>query len=403
MKPKRGHERSEWKELAANGSFQRYWFGATMGALGFAMLGLPLELYALDSTGSAQSAAAIVSCIAVSQLVCAPLAGWLADLFPRKQVLLASEIGRACVCFVVVVIVAGSGPLWSLYLCCVVFGIVQSAGAPARAVMLRDLVSERTLFNALRQDEVRLNIARIGAPPLGGALYALGEGWVFVACLVGFITSALAISSIRVAEPRRLPGCEAAGDSESIWGMVRNASGVLLGVACIAASSASAGTLVVVTLRAAGGGSAQVGSVLACEAVGGIVGALVLRKAIVSRLGVCVGVSLTAVLVCCVLFGVVQSWWAAAVLLIVSGLASAITGIALDSALFSKVGGAVRGRAISSTFVLIGLGGVSGRLAMGTSLDHFATPVAVALVAGGIGTIGVLSLLLGVLVRSEVA
>ena len=87
MKPKRGHDGSEWKELAANGSFQRYWFGATMGALGFSMLGLPLELYALDSTGSAQSAAAIVSCIAVSQLVCAPLAGWLADLFPRKQVM----------------------------------------------------------------------------------------------------------------------------------------------------------------------------------------------------------------------------------------------------------------------------------------------------------------------------
>lgn len=393
---------SEWRELAANGSFQRYWFGATAGALGFAMLGLPLELYALDATGSARSSAAIVSCIAVAQLVCAPLAGWLADRFPRKPLLLVCEVGRACVCAAVVVLVLLSAPLWTLFMCCAAFGVVQSAGAPARAVMLRDLVSERTLFSALRQDEVRLSIARIAAPPLGGALYALGDAWVFAGCLCGFAISALAIVSIRHTA-MELPDPKVTTPAgESIWTVARGASGVLLGVACIAAATAAAGTLAVVSLRLAGGGSTHVGAVLAFEAVGGIVGAIILRKALLSRMGLCIGVAMTTVLICIVAFGAAPGWVSAIILLMVAGCASAITGVALDFALFRKAGTAMRGRAISTTFLLIGLGGVTGRLAMGTSLDAMSATAAATCVAGGIGCIGLVAWGVGIAVRRNV-
>ena len=119
--------------------------------------------------------------------VSGPLGGVLADRFPRKQILvftgMISMIGTGVLA---VLISFDIVVLWHIYTVALVLGIGFSANNPARRAVMRDLVGDKFLINAMSLDQIGFSLSRVLGPFVGGVTISLfGAGSAFV--LVTFL------------------------------------------------------------------------------------------------------------------------------------------------------------------------------------------------------------------------
>src|SRR5712691_2907015 len=110
---------------------------------------------------------------AIPILVLSPVAGSVADRYPRKlQVMVAQVLAGLMYVVLALLIMTGHIQPWHLYATAFGMAIVQTFHQPARAAMIADAVPSCHLTNAIGLTSIVFNMARSTGPALAGFLIA---------------------------------------------------------------------------------------------------------------------------------------------------------------------------------------------------------------------------------------
>jgi MFS family permease len=110
---------------------------------------------------------------AVPILVLSPIAGSVADRYPRKRQLLVAQVlaGLMYTALALLIVTRRIQP-WHVYATAFGMAIIQTFHQPARAAMVADAVPPRHLTNAIGLSSIMFNVARSTGPALAGFLIA---------------------------------------------------------------------------------------------------------------------------------------------------------------------------------------------------------------------------------------
>jgi MFS family permease len=162
-----------------NKTFRWYWasgFGAT-GAQGlqqFAMAWLVLDL----TDGSVGQLGLVIFLQGVPLTLMALFGGVMADRYNRRNLLMTSQgftaVNLAILSFLTITDVV---QLWVVYVSAVGLGVMQAITVPSRQALVRSLVSEAEMMNAVALNTIQQHTSRIIWPAAaGGLIAAIGVG-----------------------------------------------------------------------------------------------------------------------------------------------------------------------------------------------------------------------------------
>jgi MFS family permease len=296
--------------------------GSTIGAW---VYGVALAVYAYHA-GGARLVGLLYFARWGSAALCAPWIGLLADLLPRRRVMVAADLVRVAFLAVMAALAAAGQSVWPVFALAVLTSIASTAFQPAQGALLPSLVEtpeELTAANAVMNTVA--SVGMFAGPALAGVLLATTSASTVFAVTAGtFLWSALCLLRIpadpRPAVPEPMPVSSALlGGFRAIW--AHPALRVVVGLT--AAQTFVAGAfevlLVVVALNLLHAGSSGVGWLNVGVGVGAVLGILVVgalagRKRLAGDLGIGVllwGVPLALVAVwsnlafALILFGVI--------------------------------------------------------------------------------------------------
>lgn len=180
----------------------RWYFAGLAGSLlGNSAMSLVAGIWVKELTGSSAKAGLVSACI-YGGTMGAPIAGLIADRFPRRQLLLALNLVSAATMLPLLLVRSGSTS-WIVFVVMALCGIELTLMGPAEDALFAQMFS--TEFRQ-RINGWRLTIqetGRLGAPLLGAGLFALvGGGAVAALDAATFVFAALVITRL-VTDDRR--------------------------------------------------------------------------------------------------------------------------------------------------------------------------------------------------------
>lgn len=274
------------RRLARHSAFRRLFLGHVTSLFGDRALFVVLGIWTLDLTGSTGAGGLAFGFLAIGGLA-APIAGVIADRFPRRRVLIANDLAAALlVCALLAV--HDPGDVWIIYAVALGYGFAQQLGQAARGGLVAGIVSDELLPVANGLLESARSGIRIIAPVTGAALYLAGGGAV-VAVLdaATFVVSALFLAGLRVPDIARTGGrvrvAELFAGLRHLWD-----DPALRGpFPAIVVAAAGIGMAEVIPFAAVTDGldrdSAFLGVLSACHGAGAIIAGLTIPKLIAAR------------------------------------------------------------------------------------------------------------------------
>lgn len=368
-----------WK----NWRFQVFWSGAAASMLGLRIAALAYPLLILSMTGSPATAGVFSAVQVTSMLLFAMYGGAVADRADRRLVLISALGCQA--------LASASVPIaWGLHILTVgqlmivaaLMGIGTAFGGPVRMLALRSLVPPRQLSQALVQEEVRSSGGSLLGPPLAGVFFSLGRVVPILATAAGCVIAVCSVLVVRSDIPARREGRDPARPKDGflsglrmLWAraLLRAVLGLFTMLSLVGAALI---LVIVVKLRDHGASSSVIGFVLAGEAAGGLLGAMLTRR-IHRLLGpgkLLLGYSWLSVIILLVLVVPAGPVLTSALLALMALGGPAIT-VMLDLLIFRQVPDEVRGRVIAATITLTTAGAPLGSLVAGLLLQY-ASPTA---------------------------
>lgn len=235
--------------------------------------------------GGPSALAALSVAVALPFAVVAPLSGVWADRLPRKAVMVAADLGRALVVFVLVF-----APNLSTALALVFArGVLSTFFGPARQATIASVVPQGDLLAANSLSQLSFQLSKIGGPALGGLLVAaLGPRSAFLIDAVTFLVSAAFIVQLPNTAPSAQAKQETGGQAPSFWREFREGLSYLIRRRSLflAVASNSAAMLIIFTfdslgvlaLRELGIGEALFGLTVGSIGLGTAAGALAIGQ-----------------------------------------------------------------------------------------------------------------------------
>jgi MFS family permease len=269
--------------------FGLLWTGGLVSETGdwFLLVGLPV--WVLQVTGSSLVTATVFLVGLLPGLVVGPLAGVLVDRWDRRRTLVAVSLAQAAF-LLPLLAVDGRHRLWVVYLVMAAEAALAQLNDPARNALVPTLVARDDLVGANALIGLNANLARLAGSPLGGLLVELaGLPGLVIGDAVSFLVGAALLGLVRrppraePAEPRGVSTAPAPpgvvgewvdglrvilGDRGLRWGLVVN------GLAAVAQGIFTVLFVLFVT-RELGGDGADVGLLRGVQAIGGLLGGLV--------------------------------------------------------------------------------------------------------------------------------
>jgi MFS family permease len=263
------------------------WSGSIIGQWGYEVA---LAVFAYRAGGAA--AVGLVGLVRLlPAAIVAPFAALLGDRFPRKRVMVAADLVRACAMGGAAAAVFAGAPPATVYALAVVTALTSTAFQPAQAALLPALARSPEELTAANATSTTLeSVGFFVGPALGGLLLAVTSvGAVFSVTAGLFLWSALVLGRMRaesgggaVVEPESIVR-EALAGFRAIAGQSR----LRLLVGLYGAQTLAAGILrvllVVTALRILDLGASGVGFLNSAVGVGALAGMLAVLAVIGTR------------------------------------------------------------------------------------------------------------------------
>ena len=140
-------------------------------------------------------------------LLLSPYAGLIADRFPKRRVLMATQLAMAASATALgLLAVTGVAQTWHVYVLAFVFGVGTAFDGPTRQSFVVEMVGKDDLPNAVGLNSASFNAARIVGPAVaGGLIAALGSGaeatgWVILLNALSYFAVLWSLHRMEVGE-----------------------------------------------------------------------------------------------------------------------------------------------------------------------------------------------------------
>lgn len=143
-----------------------------ISAFGAQIYAFAISFYILQLTGSATSFAANLICSILPRTLMAPFAGYVADTYSRKRIVIIAQIVSSMAILGLLAIYWTYGlSLPAIYSTTVVLSIASTFSGIAFTSSITGLVDEERIQKAMSLNQMSVSFAAIGSPAVGGILY----------------------------------------------------------------------------------------------------------------------------------------------------------------------------------------------------------------------------------------
>jgi len=165
----------------------------------------------------------------------APVSGMIADRFPKRRILFATQSALALTSLLTgVLVVTGAVQLWHIYLLAFVQGVAAALDNPARQTFVSEMVPHESLSNAVGLNSASFNAARLIGPGVAGLVIAgFGTGPAFFLNTLSFVAVLFALSRMRPAELNVTPRHRGKGQIREGLRYVRGRPDIILIMALV--------------------------------------------------------------------------------------------------------------------------------------------------------------------------
>jgi MFS family permease len=268
-------------------NFALLWFGGLISIAGNWMLSVALPIYVYQLTGSILATGVMFMARMVPSLLLGSMAGVFVDRWDRKRTMVICNLLLA-LGLLPLLAVRSAGDVWIVYIVMAVQATTSMFFAPAEHALLPRLVDEQHLVDANALNSLNNNLARLVGPPLGGLLAVLlGLTSVVLLDAATFLVAAGLIALISAsARPLRAEDTSNAPVSlAAVWRewlaglrLVRRERIITVIFVLMAITSLGEGVMTGVFFAfvadVQGGGAAEIGWLMGAQAVGGLLGGL---------------------------------------------------------------------------------------------------------------------------------
>ena len=156
--------------------YRLFWFSTTIFVLGASAFPIALAVTIIDQGGSATTLGLILGSRILASVIGAPFAGVWTDRLPRKQVMIAADLSRGLIVFLMVFLSGPSTPHIFLGLAVFLMGVGDAFGAASAGAIMPSLVPDEKLPAANVARNIVVRTATIIGPGIGGVSVALIGG-----------------------------------------------------------------------------------------------------------------------------------------------------------------------------------------------------------------------------------
>lgn len=366
-------------DLLRNRNFMLMWWAGLVSWVGNYMLFIALPVYVYGETGSTLATSFSVMAGALPMIIVGQVAGVLVDRLDYRRTLLVANTALVGVTLLFLLVL--NAPWWLVIPIAFLQSSVGQFIGPAENALLPTLVDASRLGAANSLNALNNNLARLVGPALGGLLVALGGlGSVVLANAATYLLAALLVLAVRA--PQRVMAQAAStnvlrrlvDEWRTGLGAVRENRTLILSFLVVAITGLGEGTISTLMAPSVavmlGGGGLELGLIMSVQAVGGIIGGILLtsfadRVPAVRLLG---WGALAGGVFNAVIFNyplVYPALWPSLVLIAIGGLPFAMFGAAQMTLLQAEAEPQVRGRVFSAYFAVFGAAQLIGMLASG--------------------------------------
>jgi MFS family permease len=303
-----------------NGNYTRLWLGGLISLIGDWALNIGLPLYIYLLTGSVLALSLSLLAASLPPVLFGSLAGVFVDRWDHKRTMVVTNLLLALV-LLPLLLVRSADLVWIVYLVTFVGGVIEQFFVPAQNALLPRLVTEERLVSANSLISVSSNLARLIGPALGGLIAArLGLNGIVLVDAASFLLAALLIAGIAspgaTSQPQPAEPSAAPATSET-HGLVHIGREWIAGLRVIAGERTLAVLLALFAITSLGegvfsvlyavyvyqllhGGTLEIGALMSAQAVGGLIGGLLVGWAGARMM------SRWAIGICAALFGLID-------------------------------------------------------------------------------------------------
>jgi MFS family permease len=170
--------------------YRLFWMSMILLFGGDMMTQIARPWFVYRLTGSPLLLGYTIAATTLPLLLLSPLAGALADRFPKQRILLVCIASQVVINTIIAIdIWAGTIVWWHVLVAAVPQGMVMAFITPTRRAIIADLVDREHILNAVSLNTSTLNFSRIVAPAIGGFIIAfqgIGAGYAFIGIMYGF-------------------------------------------------------------------------------------------------------------------------------------------------------------------------------------------------------------------------
>jgi MFS transporter, DHA3 family, macrolide efflux protein len=268
-------------------AFTLIWVGQLISLLSTGMVRFALTIWAWQETGAA-TALALVGFFAFTPMILAtPIAGVLVDRWPRKLVMILSDLGAGLSTVAILALyLTGSLEIWHLYIAGAFAGIFESFQFPAYSAAVTTMLDKKDYARASGMIGMAESASGIFAPVLAGLMLVVtGIGGILIIDIITFSIAIGILLFVHIPQPKRTAAGEEGKGSiwtEALYGfryIFRRPS--LFGLQMIFFGTNLVGTvgftlLAPMILARTADNAVVLGSVQSALGIGGFVGGLIL-------------------------------------------------------------------------------------------------------------------------------
>ena len=296
------------------------------------------------------------------QLLLLPISGLIADRFEKRKLLLITQTAMGLLgLWLGLIVLFGVAELWQVYAFALALGVVSAIDAPARQTFVSELVTDRSIPNAVALNSASFNGARLIGPALAGVLIAvIGTGWVFVLNAATFGAMILALLLLRRDQLHPSPRApRARGQIRAGFSYVRGRPDIMVILVMVFLVGTFGFNFAIFTSTMATvefhQGASGYGALSSILAIGSVAGALLAARRDRPRLGVAIFAAF-AFGFACTAAALMPTYWSFAISLIVVGLASMTMMTSANAYVQTTTEAGMRGR-VMALYMAIFAGG----------------------------------------------
>jgi MFS family permease len=184
--------------------FRALWVGMIVSNVGSQMQIVGQGWLVRDLSADPVSLGLVSLASAVPMIFLTPIGGAFADRFPRRRLLMCTQIGMAAQSVLLASLtLSGYVQLWHILVMSAANSVLLAVDNPTRQALLPDLVTQEQLQSAVSLNSVVWSGSALFGPALGGLLLSpLGPGGLFVVNAASYLAMVYALSAIRGVQHR---------------------------------------------------------------------------------------------------------------------------------------------------------------------------------------------------------